>query len=398
MARTVAVYLDHAASSPLRPAARAAYLAAAAEVGNPASVHGHGQAARRLLEDAREEIAAAVGCQPIELVFTSGGTESVNLAVKGLYWARLAQGARPEVALTAAEHHATLDTVEWLARTQGAVPRWLAVDAQGVLDAGSARAALGAPTAVATTLLVNNEVGAVQPVRELVAVAAEHGVPVHVDAVAAFGHLPLDFGQLGAAALSISAHKIGGPIGIGALAVARTATLEPLLHGGGQQRGLRSGTQDAPAAAAFAAAVRELRGQQEAEDARLRRLAARLVGGVLGAVPGARLSGPGLDAVLLDAGVAVPARVSGNVHFTFEGVTGETLLFLLDVAGISVSTGSACQAGVTAVSHVLQAMGLPPERASGAIRISLGHSTSEAEVERLLAVLPDAVERARAAG
>lgn len=398
----MAVYLDHAATTPMRPEAREAYLDALGRVGNPASIHAHGQAAKRLLEDARERVAAALGCDPIEVVWTSGGTESINLALKGGYWARnTAARARRRIVTSAAEHHATLDAVAWLAAHEDADVQLVGVDDLGrirVDDVAELFAAHGDEVAIASLLVVNNEVGAVQPVRAVAALAASAGVPLHLDAVSALGHVPISLHDLGAAAISVSAHKVGGPVGIGALAVARATSLEALVHGGGQQRGLRSGTQDVAAATAFAAAVDAALLDGEAERARVRTLRDDLVAGIRATVPGAHLRGPEPDAELDDAGVGVAARVDSNVHCTFDGCQGDSLLFLLDLAGVSVSTGSACQAGVTEASHVLLAMGFDERTALGALRFTLGATSTRADVERLLAVLPDAVDRARATG
>jgi cysteine desulfurase len=375
----MSVYLDHAATSPLRAEALAAYTRALTVVGNPSSIHSAGQTARRALEEAREQVAASLGCEPIEVVFTSGGTEAINLAVKGLFWQRNADGSRPRILVPDGEHHATVDTVEWLATHDGAVVEHVPVDELGRIRLDAFAAALGPDVALVTLLWANNEVGTRQPVAEVVALAATHGVPVHSDAVAAYGHEPIDFRASGLAALSVSAHKIGGPLGIGALALARTATIVPLLHGGGQQRQVRSGTQDAPAAVGFGAAA-------SAPLPDLAPLRDRVIAGVRALVPGALLRGDPVD------------RLSNNAHFTFPGCEGDSLLFLLDAAGVAVSTGSACQAGVPEASHVLLAMGVPEPEARGALRITLGHDSTEADVDAFLAALPAAVERARRAG
>ncbi|RFA14940.1 cysteine desulfurase NifS [Subtercola boreus] len=409
----MAVYLDHAATTPLTPGALAAYIGALGVVGNPSSIHSQGQQAKRMLEEAREAVAASLGAEPVEVVFTSGGTESINLGVKGLFWARQAGGAgdageagdadarggalaprRQRILVPGGEHHATNDAVEWLVQYEGAVVEWLPVDSFGrltpeVLDAALAgRSSQGADdVALVTFLWGNNEVGTIQPVAELAAVAAKHGVPVHVDAVSAYGYVPIDFDALGVAALSVSAHKIGGPVGVGALLLSRTAEVVPLIHGGGQQRG-RSGTQDAAGAVAFAAAATEAVAQLPAFAAQVAELRDRLVAGIHTAVPSAVLRGdPSPD-----------GRLPGNAHFTFPGCEGDSLLFVLDVAGFSVSTGSACQAGVPEVSHVLTAMGVPEQEARGALRMTLGHSSTEADVDALVAALPAAVERAARAG
>jgi len=358
-----------------------AYMAALAVVGNPSSIHTQGQTAKRMLEEAREAVAAAVGAEPIEVTFTSGGTEAINLALKGLWWART--GTR--ILSTRAEHHATIDALEWLERHEGAVIEWIPVDSLGRIDLDALAAALGSDVALVTTLWANNEVGTVQPVKEIVALAAVHGVPVHADAVSALGQLPIDFAASGLAALSISAHKIGGPVGTGALVTARATVVEPLLHGGAQQR-FRSGTQDAAGAHAFGVATARASGDLAGHAARLTQLRDHLIAGIRSAVPSAMLRGDPSD------------RLPGNVHFTFPGCEGDSLLYLVDAAGFSVSTGSACRAGVPEASHVLLAMGLSEPEARGALRFTLGDSTTVEELDALIAVLPVVVTRARSAG
>jgi cysteine desulfurase len=418
----MAIYLDHAATTPMSPAVLAAYVSALSVVGNPSSIHSQGQNARRMLEEAREQVAASVGADAVEVTFTSGGTESINLAIKGLYWARNATGDRAaeltggraaasrsdrrrrdltdelpageistssiprnRVLITAAEHHATLDAAAWLASAEGAVVELIPVDAVGRIDLAALESMLGDDVALVSVLLANNEVGTLQPVAEVVAFASRFGVPVHCDAVSAFGYLPIDFHASGLAAMSLSAHKIAGPVGVGALVIARTATVTPLIHGGNQQRA-RSGTQDAAGAVAFGVAAQLAADGIEARQARLRQLRDRLVAGIHSAVPSAILRGDPID------------RLAGNAHFTFPGCEGDSLLFLLDVAGFSVSTGSACQAGVPESSHVLIAMGLSEADARGALRITLGEETTEAEIDAFVAALPAAVARATSAG
>ncbi|KTR38968.1 cysteine desulfurase [Curtobacterium oceanosedimentum] len=375
------VYLDHAATTPILPAALAAFTEALATVGNPSSIHSAGQHAKMLLEDGRAAVARSLDAEPVEVVFTSGGTESINLALKGLYWARQQDRPRPRIVVPAGEHHATVDTVEWLERHEGAVVDVVPLDAQGRVDVAGleARLADASDVALVTFLWANNEVGTLQPVTRIVAAAHAAGVPVHSDAVAAYGQVPVAFAASGLDALSVSAHKIGGPVGIGALVLGRRATVEPLIHGGGQQRQVRSGTQDAPAASAFGVAAAA--GLHDASALR-----DRLVAGVLEAVPSAVLMGDPVD------------RLPGNAHFTFPGCEGDSLLFLLDAAGVAVSTGSACQAGVPEASHVLLGMGLTEDEARGALRITLGHTSTGADVDAFLAALPDAVARASRAG
>ena len=363
------------------PEAIEAYTSALGIVGNPSSIHSQGQNAKRMLEEAREQVALSLGCDPIEVVFTSGGTESVNLGVKGLFWARNRGAVRPRILVPRGEHHATIDTVEWLERYENAILEWLPLDSLGRVSLDAVAAALQRydDIALVTLLWANNEVGTIQPVAEVVALADSYGVPVHADAVSAYRHLPIDFASSGLAALSVSAHKIGGPLGIGALALSRTATVVPLIHGGGQQRDVRSGTQDAPAAISFGVAARH-------PAPRLSALRDRVITGVLAAVPSATLRGDPID------------RLDNNAHFTFPACEGDSLLFLLDAAGVSVSTGSACQAGIPEASHVLLAMGLSDADARGALRITVGHTTTEADIDAFLAALPEAVARATRAG
>jgi cysteine desulfurase len=383
----VPVYLDHAATTPMRPEAIAAYTEAMGIVGNPSSIHSQGQQARRMLEEARETVAATLGADSIEVVFTSGGTEAINLAIKGMFWARNDGARRPRILVPGGEHHATVDTVEWLERAEGAEISWLPLDGDGRILVPERIA--GDDAALLTFLAVNNEVGTIQPVSALAAVARSAGVPVHVDAVGAYGHLPIDFAGLGVDALSVSAHKIGGPVGIGALVLSRASTVVPLIHGGGQQRQVRSGTQDVAAAVSFATAARLAETEREAETARLSALRDRLIAGVRAAVPEAVLSGPD---------PASGERVASNAHFTFPGAQGDSLLFLLDLAGVSVSTGSACQAGIPEPSHVLLAMGRGETEARSALRFTLGRGSTDADVDALLAALPAAYAQATRAG
>ena len=372
-----------------------AYLAALRECGNPASMHADGQSASERLEGARERIASALGCERAELVLTSGGTESINLALKGMFWARRRAGSGPVVLIGDGEHHATLEAAEWLRDAQGAELEIVPLDAAGLIqpEAFARRIEEVGPerVALASVMLANNEVGSVNPVSELCRIAAGYGIPVHVDAVAALGQIRIDFASLGAAALSVSAHKIGGPPGVGALALGRHHQIESLLHGGSQQRG-RSGTQDAAGAVGFAAALEVVVGADGSPrsrgTARIAALRDSLIERVREIVPDAVLRGPepGLE------------RLPGNAHFTFPGCQGDSLLFLLDAAGISVSVGSACQAGVAELSHVLLAMGVPEAEAAGALRFTLGHDTRGEDIDALVLALPDAVARARSAG
>jgi len=380
------IYLDHAATSPMPRAVRERYVEALEVVGNPSSIHSSGQSARALLDESRARIAATLGVDPIEVTFTGGGTEAVNLAVKGMLWSRRAQGHGTRILAPAAEHHATLDAVQWLVDHEGATVDWLPVDARGRLRLDTLEAALaGGPAALLTMLWANNEVGTLQPVAEAAALAAAAGVPVHVDAIAAYGQVPLVPLPAGVSAVSISAHKVGGPVGVGALVLRRGTEVEPLLHGGGQQRG-RSGTMDAAGAAAFAHAAELAHDELDDRAAHKRALRDRLAQGIRDRVPEARLSTDLTDSL------------PGTLHLRVPGAEGDSLLFLLDQAGFAVSTGSACQAGVPEPSHVLLAMGVPAEEARGSLRVSLGPDTTAAEIEALLDALPHAARQAVAAG
>lgn len=374
------------------PAVREAYAEALSLVGNPASVHAHGQAAGMRLEDARRAVAHALGAEPIEVTFTSGGTESINLALKGMFWAQRAQSPkRTVILLPRVEHHATLDAAQWLETHEGAELAWLEVTDEGALAEATLQAAIAAVgadrIALVTFLLANNEVGTLSDAEALCAVAKEHDIPVHIDAVAALGQVPLNFHAWGASLMSVSAHKIGGPAGVGALAISRSAKIESLMHGGSQQRA-RSGSQDVAGAVGFQAAIQHIGDVAHHAEA-LRALRDSLIARVREAVP---------EAVLRGADPQSNHRLPGNAHFTFPGCQGDSLLYLLDSQGISVSVGSACQAGVQEVSHVLLAMGLPEEVAIGSLRMTLSAETSEREIDAFIAALPGAYENARAAG
>lgn len=385
-------YLDHAATTPMLPEAVRVLTEQLARPGNPSSLHAAGRAARRVVEEARETAAAALGARPSEVVWTSGGTEADNLAVKGLFWARRTHDpSRRRILVSAVEHHAVLDPAFWMAEHAGAELVLLPVDADGVVDVAALREELeenGPQAALLSVMWANNEVGALQPLDDVVALARRHGVPVHADAVQAVGQVPVDFAASGLDAMTVSGHKVGGPGGVGALLARRGLDLTPVLHGGGQERGVRSGTLAAPLLASFAAALDEAVRERPAHAARVGALRDRLVAGVRAAVPDAVLRGPADTA----------RRLPANAHFTFPGCEGDSLLYLLDSAGVEASTGSACQAGVPRPSHVLLAMGVDEDDARGALRFTLGHTSTEADVAALHAALPGVVERARAAG
>ena len=384
------VYLDHAATTPMLPVAIEVMTQHLARTGNASSLHGSGRAARRTVEESRETIAAALNAQPSEVVFTSGGTESDNLALKGLWWARLAEDPRRRrILLSGVEHHAVLDPAIWLGQHEGAEIEWLPVDELGRVRPEDVRQAIEKdPGSVSfvTLMMANNEVGTLQPVREVAALAREHGIPVHTDAVQAVGQVPVDFADLGVDAMTVSAHKVGGPFGIGALVVHKETQLVPIVHGGGQERDVRSGTLDSPATAGFAVAIEHTVKHQAAEAQRLTELRDALVAGVINKVPGAKLSGDPVH------------RLPGNAHLSFKDCEGDSLLLLLDARGIEVSTGSACNAGVAEPSHVLLAMGYDDQRARGSLRFTLGHTSTRDDVDVVLENIVPVVERAMSAG
>jgi cysteine sulfinate desulfinase/cysteine desulfurase-like protein len=381
-------YLDHAATTPMLPAAIDAMTAELGRVGNPSSLHAVGRRARRVVEESREIIADAFGARPSEVVFTGGGTEADNLAVKGLYWSRrAADSRRNRVVARAVEHHAILDAVRWLAEHEGARVDWIPVDSEGRVRPETLTEMInGDDVALVTVMWANNEVGTVQPVAELAAVARAHDVPFHTDAVQAAAQLEVGLAAAGADALTISGHKLGGPLGVGALLLAKGLDPVPVLHGGGQERDVRSGTLDTPAIVGFATAVQIAVGRREAEAGRLAGLRDELIAKVLAAVPDAVLNGAPRD------------RLPGNAHFSFPGCEGDALLMLLDARGIECSTGSACSAGVAQPSHVLLALGADTARARGSLRFSLGHTSTRADVDALAAAIGPTVDRARRAG
>jgi cysteine desulfurase len=367
------------------PEAIAVMTAELGQVGNASSLHAAGRRTRRVVEESRETIAYALGARPSEVVFTAGGTEADNLAIKGLFWAR----KRSRILISAMEHHATLDPAHWLAERHGARVELLDVDDQGRVHPDTLRAAIDRDpddVALVSVMWANNEVGTVQPIRVLAAIAHEHGIPFHTDAVQAIGALPVSFAESGVDALTISGHKVGGPMGVGALLLARGTDPVPVLHGGGQERDVRSGTLDAPAIAGFATAVQIAVERQPATATRLSELRDDLIRRVRQAVPDVILNGDLTD------------RLPGNAHFSFPGCEGDALLMLLDAKGVECSTGSACSAGVAQPSHVLLAMGQDGARARGSLRFSLGHTSTEADVDRLVEVIGGVVERARRAG
>ena len=383
------VYLDHAATTPMVPAAIEAMTRHLSDVGNPSSLHASGRRARRVVEEARETIALALNCRPGDVVFTSGGTESDNLALKGTFWSR--RESRP-AAYPHPRPRRSSTTPCWT-RSCGwprrSAPRSSSspVDARGRLDLDALRAAVERdPDSVAliSVMWANNEVGTLQPIDEVVALAAAHGIPVHTDAIQAVGAVPVDFSASGVDLMTLTGHKIGGPFGVGALLVRRELEVTAMLHGGGQERDIRSGTLDAPAIAGFAAAVEAAVKAQPEHAERMAVLRDRLVAEVQRVVPDAIANGH-------------PDRTAPRQRPpAFPGCAGDSLLMLLDARDIECSTGSACSAGVAQPSHVLMAMGLHEEEALSSLRFSLGHTSTDADVDALAAAIGPCVDRARA--
>ena len=383
-------YLDHAATTVLRPAAREAFLEAAAVQGNPSSVHTSGRRARAVLDESLVRIAALLDVPRSWVLMTSGGTESDNLALRAVpLGLRAEDPSRTAVAVAATDHPAVLATARSLATEPGSglEVRELGVDRAGVLRPQAVADALADGTVgVVSAALVNNETGAVQDIAALAARAHEHGTLVHTDAVQAVGHVALP-GWEDVDLMSLSGHKIGAPVGVGALVARPEIPFAPVSTGGGQQRGVRSGTLDAAQTAAFAAALEEALAEREEQSARLRALAERLRAGLRAIDPEVRFTLP------------QDAAQSGHiVHAVFPGADADSLLFLLDERGVDSAAGSACSSGVTQASPVLAAMGIPDGQARGALRLSLGWTSTERDVEILLAALPEALERSRAVG
>ena len=385
----VAIFLDHASTSPLRGSAKGALDAALTELGNPSSVHGHGQHTREILEQARDDLARAIGANRAEIIFNSGGTESNNQAIKGIWWQRIAEDPSRKVIVSAStEHHALIDPIEWLVTHEGAELINLSVSKTGAVDLEPLEqvvAERGAEIALISLMWVNNETGVITDVARVCEIAKRAGIPVHSDAVAALGHVPIDFAASGLTAMSISGHKVGAPIGIGALVVARSFKPESLLHGGGQERGLRSGTMNYPLAASFAAAAGEAILEMPERQARLEEYRNRIESEICESFP---------EVIVTAAG---GERVEHNAHLIFPGALSDNLLFLLDQQGVSVSAGSACQAGVLGPSHVLLGMGYEQDLASSCLRITMGHTTAESDVTELMAAIKSVYPKALSA-
>ena len=386
---TVRIYLDYNATSPVPAEVADAVSAALRDCpGNASSIHAFGQRAKAVLDEARASVARLIGADPAEIVFTSGGTEADNLAVRGIAESR-PDGARPAIIVSAIEHEAVLNAARALHR-RGWPVTLLPAGPSGVVDvedlARALDAAGGHPPALVSVMLVNNELGTVQPVKALAALARARGVPFHTDAVQAVGRVPIDVRELGVDLLSIAGHKFGAPKGVGALWVRRGLALQPQFVGGRQERGRRAGTENTPAIEGMRVAAEVAARQLPSEAPRQAVLRDRLERGILERVPGTSVNGD------------PAARVPNTSNISFEGVEGESLVIGLDLEGIAVSTGSACSSGTLEPSHVLRAVGLPPARVEGAVRFSLGPATTAAEIDRVLEAVPAIVSRLRARG
>jgi cysteine desulfurase len=376
-------YLDHAATTPVDERVIDAMLPYLREHwANPSSLYSLGRSARRALDESRDTVADVLGCRPNEVLFTSGGSESDNLAIKGVAFARRSDG--DHIVTTRIEHHAVLHTCEWLQRHFGFRVTYVDVDRNGTIDLEQYERAVGPGTILVSVMLANNEIGTIQPVAELARIARRHGARFHTDAVQAAGALDVGVDALGVDLMSLTAHKIYGPKGVGVLYVRRGTTLLPQTQGGGQERGMRAGTESVAQVVAMAEALRLAYEERERRNAHAARLRDRLVEGILAKVAGAQLTGHPTE------------RLPNNASFVFEGTDGESILLDLDEHDVCASSGSACTSGTLEVSHVLKALGLPLELARGSLRLTTGQSATDEDVERVVALMPGVVERVRA--
>jgi len=380
-------YFDHAATTPMSKAAIDALNNQISQLGNASSLHTQGRSVRKAVEEARESIARIAGASPSEIVFTGSGTEANNLAIKGFYWKRLGEdSARNVIVISAFEHHAILDPVEWLEEHEGAHVIQLPVTRDGIVDLEALKDIVDhnrAKIAVIAIMHSNNEIGTIQPIKEVVEIAGD--IPVHTDAVQSFGKVDFNFDQLGVTSATISAHKVGGPLGVAALILRRGIDVTPILHGGGQERDIRSGTLNAPAIVSFAAAAEDADLHRIQRYSELRAMRRYLIDSIRAVLPDIWVNGD------------VEPSLPGIANLTFPGTESDGLLLLLDAEGIASSTGSACSAGVPRPSHVLLAMGLSERDARSSLRFSIGVSNTRSEIDHVASVIESVVDRARAA-
>jgi len=388
----VNIYLDHAATTPMAIEAIEALSDQMAECGNASSLHATGRAVRKKVEEARESIAESLGSAPSEVIFTGSGTEANNLAIKGFFWKAAAEDPRRNILLVSAfEHHAALEPIEWLAEHEGAKVRFIPVSKNGFIDLVALSEMIREERdriALICVMHSNNEIGTIQPIKEVVLLAGD--IPVHSDAVQSFGKVPFDFEELGLTSASVSAHKLGGPLGVAALILKRGVDITPVLHGGGQERDIRSGTLNAPSIVSFGVAARLAIMERERNYSRISHLREKL----------AEILGSAIPDVIINGGASGSSpneHLPGVLSVTFPGTEGDSLLLMLDNVGISTSTGSACSAGVQRTSHVLLSIGLSENLARGSLRFSLGRTTTEEEINRVGEVISDIVAKARLA-
>ena len=383
------VYLDNAATTPINDLALQALIEQSREIGNASSLHGFGREVRKRVEESREKLAGLIDCHPSEIIFTGSGTEANNLAIKGIYWhRRAAEPKRKILIISAFEHHAVLDPVQWLRESEGAEVIEVPVDASGVIVVDDLRAVLaerGDEVALISIMHSNNEVGTLQPIDQVVELAKPLGIPVHSDAIQSFGKVRLSYAELGLFAMTVSAHKIGGPVGVGALILRRGVDITPILHGGGQERDIRSGTVNAPSIVAFATAAQVALRSLDESAQYVSELRDKLAIAIMAAVPDAVINGTG------------PKKLPGILNMLFPNTESDSLLLLFDSEGIACSTGSACSAGVQQASHVLLAMGRSEREARSSLRFSLGPNNSVNDLEYFSTCISRVIERARAA-
>ena len=381
------IYLDHAATAPINEVAIDAITKAMRNLGNASSVHNHGRAIRKDVEDARHTLSELVGASASEVIFTGSGTEANNLAIKGFYWKAIAANPKRKVIVTSAfEHHAILDPIQWLVEHESAEQVLVPINHSGFIDLDFLKdliANRGSEIALISVMHSNNELGTLQPIAEVVKLAGQ--IPVHTDAVQSFGKVDFDFAKLDLTAATISAHKVGGPLGIAALILKRGLDLVPILHGGGQEREIRSGTLNAPAIIGFSAAAIHALENRTLNFTKVRKLRDYFISELKKAVPDCTINS-----------ISDPA-LPGIVNVTFPGTENDAMLLLLDSEGISCSAGSACSAGVPRPSHVLVAMGLTEEQADASLRISIGVTNTQSEIDQVISVLPSVIQRARKA-
>ncbi len=385
------VYFDNAATTPINDVALQAFVDQSREIGNASSLHSYGREVRKNVEEARERLAGFLGCEPSEVIFTASGTESNNLAIKGIYWKRRSEDAKRKVIIISAfEHHAVLDPVNWLVEEDGAELITVPVSSDGYINLEFLKSAIenrGEEIALISIMHSNNEVGTVQPIEEVVELAKRLAIPVHSDCVQSFGKIPLDFAALGLYSMTISAHKIGGPVGVGALVLKRGVDITPLLHGGGQERDIRSGTVNAAAIIAFASAAQAALRYREKNFLHVNELRTLLKETIKSDIPDA----------IFNSDSEIERRLPGILNVRFPNTESDSLLLLFDSEGIACSTGSACSAGVQQPSHVLLAMGLSEREARSSLRFSLGPNNSKADIDYFHTCIKKVIERARAA-